>query len=183
MVTSALPAEGKTFCAINLAISIAIGGEHPVILVDADIARPTIARQLDLEDHAGLADALADSRVDPRSLVLPTDLPGLSLFLAGAHRDQPVDLLASESMTSLLDRLSALYPDHVFVIDTPPLLAVTECRTLAANAGQVLLVVAAGETPRAAVQEALSQLEVCDIVGTVLNKSPARPKAPAYYGY
>ncbi len=185
MVTSSLPAEGKTFCSINLAISIAIGGEHPVLLVDADIARPSMSNTLGLSsaDERGVADYLDDPSIPLADLLLNTSLPGLSLLPAGHLDHRPVDLLASTNMARLVEQLAKQLPDHVIIFDSPPLLPVTETRSLSALVGQVMLVVAAGETPRNAVNEALLQLETCEAVGLLLNKAPVQPKAPAYYGY
>ena len=185
MVTSSLPSEGKTFSAINLAISIAIGGEHPVLLIDADIARPSVSNtlQLDIPDEVGLTDYLEDPTIPIGELLHETSVPGLSLMTAGHLNHRPVDLLASNNMAQLVERLKTMLPHHVIVFDTPPLLPVTETRSLSALVGQVMLVVAAGETPRSAVNESLLQLENCEAVGLLFNKAPVQPKAPAYYGY
>ena len=185
MVTSSLPSEGKTFSAINLAISIAIGGEHPVLLIDADIARPSISNtlQLDIPDEVGLTDYLEDPTIPISELLHETSVPGLSLMTAGHLNHRPVDLLASNNMAQLVERLKTMLPHHVIIFDTPPLLPVTETRSLSALVGQVMLVVAAGETPRSAVNESLLQLENCEAVGLLFNKAPVQPKAPAYYGY
>ena len=185
MITSSLPSEGKTFSAINLAISIAIGGEHPVLLIDADIARPSVSNtlQLDIPDEVGLTDYLEDPTIPISELLHETSVPGLSLMTAGHLNHRPVDLLASNNMAQLVERLKTMLPHHVIVFDTPPLLPVTETRSLSALVGQVMLVVAAGETPRSAVNESLLQLENCEAVGLLFNKAPVQPKAPAYYGY
>ncbi|MDO4636245.1 MAG: chromosome partitioning ATPase [Lautropia sp.] len=185
MVTSSLPSEGKTFSAINLAISIAIGDEHPVLLLDADIARPSIANtlQLDIPDEVGLTDYLENPDIPIEELLHETSLSGLTLMTAGHLKQRPVDLLASNTMAQLVERLKNMLPHHVIVFDTPPLLPVTETRSLSALVGQVVLVVAAGETPRSAVNESLLQLEDCEAVGLLFNKAPVQPKAPAYYGY
>ncbi|MDO5102174.1 MAG: chromosome partitioning ATPase [Lautropia sp.] len=185
MLTSSLPSEGKTFCSINLAISIAIGGEYPVLLVDADIARPSMSNtlELDLPEERGVADYLEDPSIPLSDLLVNTSLPGLTLLPAGQLEQRPVDLLASANMARLVEHLAHELPRHVIIFDSPPLLPVTETRSLSALVGQVMLVVAAGETPRSAVNEALLQLENCEAVGMLLNKAPAQPKAPAYYGY
>lgn len=185
MLTSSLPSEGKTFCSINLAISVAIGGEYPVLLVDADIARPSMSNtlELDLPEERGVADYLEDPTLPLSDLLVNTSLPGLTLLPAGQLENRPVDLLASANMANLVERLARELPKHVIIFDSPPLLPVTETRSLSALVGQVMLVVAAGETPRSAVNEALLQLENCEAVGMLLNKAPAQPKAPAYYGY
>lgn len=185
MLTSSLPSEGKTFCSINLAISIAIGGEYPVLLVDADIARPSMSNtlELDLPEERGVADYLENPSIPLSDLLVNTSLPGLTLLPAGQLEHRPVDLLASANMAKLVEHLSRELPGHVIIFDSPPLLPVTETRSLSALVGQVMLVVAAGETPRSAVNESLVQLQNCEAVGMLLNKAPVQPKAPAYYGY
>lgn len=185
MVTSSLPGEGKTFSAINLAISIAIGGEHPVLLVDADIARPNVANtlRLDLTGRNGLTDYLDNPSLPLADMLLRTPVQNLTLLPAGQLLHHPVDLLASANMAALVERLKSALPHHVIIFDSPPLLPVTETRSLSALVGQVLLVVAAGDTPRSAVNEALVQLENCEAVGLLFNKAPVQPSAPAYYGY
>ena len=122
MVTSSLPSEGKTFSAINLAISIAIGGEHPVLLIDADIARPSVSNtlQLDIPDEVGLTDYLEDPTIPISELLHETSVPGLSLMTAGHLNHRPVDLLASNNMAQLVERLKTMLPHHVIIFDTPP---------------------------------------------------------------
>ncbi len=113
MVTSAFPGEGKSFCAVNLAMSIAAELDHGIILVDADVARPSIPRTLGIEVKAGLMDWLLQDELDLSSLVLPTNVETLSILPAGRHHEQATELLASEAMGRLLDELSALYPDCI----------------------------------------------------------------------
>src|SRR3569623_1228254 len=156
MVTSARPNEGKTFTAINLALSIALERDRTVLLVDADVARPSVARMLDFPGTAGLVDYLADS--------------GRRL----------ADLLASEAMQQLAQELADRYSDRVVVFDSPPLLATTEAAVLAGLMGQVVMVVEAGKTKRDEVKEALALLKPDQFVGVVLNKSN-RPFGTEYY--
>ena len=135
MVTSSLPSEGKTFSAINLAISIAIGGEHPVLLIDADIARPSVSNtlQLDIPDEVGLTDYLEDPTIPISELLHETSVPGLSLMTAGHLNHRPVDLLASNNMAQLVERLKTMLPHHVIIVRYAPVLPVTETRSLSAR--------------------------------------------------
>lgn len=189
-VASALPGEGKTFCAINLAVSIAASGEQSVLLVDADMVRPSVGQFLGLDGAPGLLDAMKSERpVFP--LIRPTDVAGLHVLPAGTDAGRPGvpsseagEYLASRRMTAVLDSISAAFPEWIVVIDTPPILAVTETRTLIEQAGQVLLVVAAGGTPRRSIQAALAALPEGPRASLVLNKAAAqRHRHETWYGY
>ncbi|MCZ2096004.1 MAG: XrtA-associated tyrosine autokinase [Anaerolineae bacterium] len=183
MVTSALPGEGKSFCAINLALSIAAERDHGVILVDADVSRPSIPRELGFEPRAGLMDWLIDGAPDLSRLVLPTNIDTLSILPAGRHDEHATELLASEAMGRLLAQLSERYPDCIVIFDSPPLLATTEARVLASYMGQIVMVVEAGKTPRDAVTQALSTIESSEIVGLILNKAHKIESSGYYGGY
>ncbi|MET0507935.1 MAG: AAA family ATPase [Burkholderiaceae bacterium] len=182
-VASALPGEGKTFCAINLAVSIVSSGEQPVLLIDADMIRPSIDRHLDVGGIGGLVDAMKDeSSVFP--LIRPTDIPGLHVLPAGASLAHAGEYLASRRIAQLLDAISAVYPEWIVVLDTPPLLAVTEVRSLIKHVGQVLLVVEAGGTTRRSIQAALATLPEGTDTRLVLNKaSSQRRRYDNWYGY
>jgi protein-tyrosine kinase len=182
MVTSAFPGEGKSFCAINLALSIAAERDTRVLLVDADVARPSVPRELGIQPSAGLMDWLIDGSPELERLVRPTNVERLSLLQAGRRHDHATELLASDSMACLLDLLATRYPDRIIIFDSPPLLITTESRVLASYMGQVVLVVEAGTTPRDAVKEALAAIGNPGMVGLVLNKS-RDARAGGHYGY
>jgi receptor protein-tyrosine kinase len=185
MVTSAFPGEGKSFCAINLALSIAAERDHQVLLVDADVARPSIPRELGIQTDAGLMDLLLDHHLDVERLVLPTNVDKLAILPAGRRHAQATELLASAAMSRLLEQISARFPDRVVIFDSPPLLLTTESRVLASYMGQIVMVVEAGKTPREAVKEALATIEGSEVVGLVLNKARASEGGSygGYYGY
>jgi protein-tyrosine kinase len=187
MVTSAFPGEGKSFCAINLAISIAAEKDFKVILIDADVARPSIPRELGFESQGGLMDLLVDPTKRVTDFVMPTNIKNLSILSAGKRHKQATEFLASASMTKLLDDLSLSYPDSILIFDSPPLLVTTESQVLASYMGQIVLVVEAGRTPRETVNEALSSIDSNDIIGLVLNKSQNISAGSGYqyvgYGY
>jgi exopolysaccharide/PEP-CTERM locus tyrosine autokinase len=183
MVTSAFPGEGKSFCAVNLALSIAAERDHGVILVDADVARPTIPRELGFDAQAGLMDWLVDGAPDLSRLVLPTNIDTLSILPAGRRHEQATELLASEAMGRLLGQLTERYPDCIIIFDSPPLLVTTEARVLASYMGQIVMVVEAGKTPRDAVTQALSTIESNEIIGLVLNKADKIETSGYYQGY
>ncbi len=183
MVTSAFPGEGKSFCAINLAMSIASERDHGVILVDADVARPSIPRELGINTEAGLMDWLINGHPDLSQLVLSTNVDTLSILPAGRRHEDATELLASDAMSRLLEQLSERYPDRIIVFDSPPLLVTTEARVLASYMGQIVMVVEAGRTPREAVSQALATVESNEIVGLVLNKAHNVETSGYYRGY
>jgi receptor protein-tyrosine kinase len=182
MVTSAFPGEGKSFCAINLAMSIASERDHQVLLVDADVARPSVPRELGIETGAGLMDWLIDDTLDLASLVVQTSIDKLSLLPAGRRHDHATELIASQAMSRLLEELSTRFPDRIIIFDSPPLLVTTESRVLASYMGQIVMVVEAGRTPREAVKEAIATLDGAEVVGLLLNKS-REARAGNQYGY
>jgi receptor protein-tyrosine kinase len=181
MVTSSVPGEGKTFTAINLALSIAMEMDKRVLLVDADVAQPSIPHRLGLSAGKGLLDLLSDQSVSLAECLLRTNIDKFSILPAGTPHSRSTELLASEAMSRLVADLTNRYPDRVVIFDTPPLLASSESRVLATYLGQVLFVVEADRTAQATISEALSTIESCPVVMTVLNK--ARRTADAPYGY
>ena len=180
MVTSALAGEGKTFMALNLAMGIAMEVDHRVLLVDADVVSPSVPSVLGIEPAKGLMDLLTDPQTGVGDVLLGTNVERLTLLLAGTPHPGAAELLASDAMTRLLSELASRYPDRIVVFDSPPLLATTESRVLATRVGQVVMVVEAGRTTHAALDSALSTLESCPAVYTVLNKSP-ESRVASYY--
>lgn len=180
MVTSALKGEGKTFCAINLAMSIAMEVDRSVLLVDADVVRPAVLSRLGLTGGEGLLDVLGDSARDVSGVLLKTNVPKLSILPAGNAQPNATELLASGAMERLLDELAAAYADRVIILDAPPLLPTSESRALAAQVGQILMVVEASRTSPAAVTQAFEAVEQCPVVMSLLNKCEA---SSATYGY
>ncbi len=182
MVTSALPGEGKTFSAINLAISMAMELDYTVLLVDADVSRPSVLRQLGLPQERGLMDVLAGEIDDLSEVLLRTNIEKLSILPAGVPHQRATELLASDSMNRLLDQIASRYPDRVIVFDSPPLLVTTESRVLATHMGQIVLVVEAERTTHATVRQALATIESCPVKLMLLNKS-REGRSGGYYGY
>ena len=181
MVTSALPGEGKTFMAVNLAISIAMELDTTVLLVDADVARPAVPERLGLSQDSGLLDLLTRKDLDVGDVLMRTNIERLSILPAGSPHARATELLASEAMARLIEELAGRYPDRVLIFDAPPLLSSTESRVLATHMGQVVLVVEADRTPQATVKNALDAIEDCPVVMTVLNKIE-RSESGSYYG-
>jgi receptor protein-tyrosine kinase len=181
MVTSALPGEGKTFVALNLAMSLAMEVDCRVLLVDADVVSPSLPRVLGIEPGKGLMDLLTQPDIRFDDAVLGTNVERLTLLLAGTPQASASELLASEAMQRLLSEVSRRYPDRIVVVDSPPLLATTESRVLATHMGQVVVVVEAGRTTHAALESALATVESCPVVHTMLNKAP-ESTVGSYYG-
>lgn len=182
VVTSALPGEGKSYCAINLAMSVAMERDHTVMLVDADVARPSVLRVLGLPAAPGLMDVLLGESLTLSDVILRTNIPTLSLLPAGRNSKRATELLASQAMSVLLADIASRYADRIVIFDAPPLLLTSEANVLAAQMGQVVLVVEAETTTRRAVREALRRLDNCPRVNLICNKTRAFAGA-AYGGY
>lgn len=184
MITSAVPGEGKSYLAANLAMSLAMELDHTVLLVDADVERPSLPRVLGFEDGKGLLDVLLDSQLDPSRVILRTNLEKLSILPAGTHHPRATELLASAAMNKLLAEMAQRYPDRIIIFDSPPLLVTTEARALAAHMGQVVLVVKADSTSHAEVKHAVAALETCPVKMVVLNQTTGHFDGHGYgYGY
>lgn len=182
MVTSALPGEGKSFTALNLAISMAMELDHTVLLVDADVSKPSVLRTLGLPPEKGLMDVLIDSSIQLPDVLLRTNIDKLSILPAGNTSHRATEVLASEGMNRLLEEMATRYSDRIIVFDSPPLLVTTEARALATHMGQIVLVVEAEKTSHGAARQAASMIESCPIKMTLLNKC-SHQGAAGYYGY
>jgi protein-tyrosine kinase len=177
-----MPGEGKTFIATNLAISIAMELDVTVMLVDGDVAHPSLPDVLGIPPSPGLLDLLVRDDLDIDDVLLATNIKGLTVLPAG-HRDRrATELLASDKMGKLLRDLTARYPDRIIIFDSPPLLPTTEAPVLAAQMGQVVMVVAAESTTQHDVKQALALIERCEVVLMLLNMS-TKHKPGGYYGY
>jgi exopolysaccharide/PEP-CTERM locus tyrosine autokinase len=183
MVTSSLPGEGKTYCAINLAMSIAMELDHTVLLVDADVARPSVLRTLGLPAQRGLMDILLDDKLDLSDVMLRTNVDTLSILSAGASNPRATELLASQTMSNLVEEIANRYPDRIVIFDSPPLLLTSEAHVLASHMGQIVMVVEAETTTQHAVSESLRQLEGCSNVNLIYNKMRDFPGIEETYDY
>lgn len=181
MVTSALPGEGKSFTAVNLAMSLATELDYRVLLVDADVARPSLRRVFDLPAGPGLMDVLVKPDVKMSDVLLRTNIDKLSLLLSGTPHARATELLASDAMTRLLEEMAQRYPDRIIIFDSPPLLPTTEARVLATHMGQVVVVVQAERTLQSDLQHALATIENCPVKLMLLNQ--ARGVGRDVYGY
>lgn len=182
MVTSSTAGEGKTQIALNLAVSMAMELDHTVLLVEADVIRPSALDRIGVRADKGLLDLLQNPDMDLSEVLLRTNVPKLTLLPTGTGNARSTELLASGAMSHLLNELASKYNDRVIVFDTPPLLSTTESRVLAAQMGQVVMVVEAIKTPLPMVKQAFATLEDLPVVMTVLNKYRG-PKGHNTYGY
>ena len=183
MIASGLPGAGKTFCSVNLAVSISLERDLNVLLVDADVAKPHISRAFGLENAPGLIDLLLDEAVDLSDVLVRTDLNDIQLLPAGRSHPEATELLASDRMSDVVDELATRYADRIVLLDSPPLLVTSEAQALAGHVGQIALVVEAGRTTQVALEQTLETLDTDKAVNIVLNKAPgATAMSGRYYG-
>ena len=183
LITSSIPGEGKTFTSINLALSIAAELDKKVLLIDADVSKPSVSKILGIKKTPGLIEYLEGGVNDLSDIILRTEVSGLRIIPAGKRHKFSTELLSSNKMASLAQELSDRYPDRIVIFDSPPLLATTQAEVLATLVGQVVLVIAAESTSQNIVMESVKKLTGCsDVVLTLLNKTQ-RSLDSSYYGY
>jgi Mrp family chromosome partitioning ATPase len=190
LVCSPLPGEGKTFCATNIALSIAGERDSEVLLVDADFAKPSILALLGLSSGGGkargLMDALANPQINVEDCVLATDVPGLFVLPAGNRTASDSEYLASARTAEVLERLTLGAPNRIVIFDSPPALAASPAAELAKYCGQALVICRADRTGQSALEDALSLLSACPDIKLLLNAanfSPSGRRFGDYYGY
>lgn len=186
LVCSPHPNEGKTFCAVNLALSIAAERDIEVVLVDADFANPSVPGALGFTPKTGLMDALADRSIAPEELVLATDVEGLFVLPSGQRTTNDAEFLASDRTRDVLERLTVGAPNRILVFDSPPALAASPAAELAKHVGQALLVARADVTGQSALEDACQLLSSCPDIKLCLNAtyfSPSGRSFGSYEGY
>lgn len=183
LVCSAQPGDGKTFCAINLALSLAAERDLQILLVDADFPKPDILDRLGIAASGqGLLDALGDPAIDVEALVIPTDVPQLSVLPAGKRTNADTELLRSDHAQDVLERLLSADPDRIVIFDSPPALAASPAAVLASLVGQTVLVVRADRSSESDLREAVALLDGCDDIQLLLNATTYRAEG-ARFGY
>ncbi len=184
VVTSARPSEGKSFVAMNLALSIIFDEGLNVLLVDGDVARPSMSKILGLRnDLPGLTDLLLDDDSLLPEVMLREHEHPLTYLAAGAMVASATDLFGGERMETLVADMATRYNDRIIIFDAPPLLASTEPVALAEHAGQVVMVVDAERTSRSAVDSALDLLVTDQNVNLVLNKTTVGNRTEQFGSY
>jgi exopolysaccharide/PEP-CTERM locus tyrosine autokinase len=169
LVCSAQPNEGKTFCAVNLALSLASERDNEVLLVDADVAKPEVLATLGLPGSAGLIDAIADINLDVERLIIQTDIPKLSVLPAGKATNDDTELLSSVRAAELIAGLASANERRIVIIDSAPALAASPAAVLAHRVGRILMVVRADRTKESDLQEAIALLDGCNDISLLLN--------------
>ncbi len=180
LVTSSVPGEGKSITAVNLALSLVETGEK-ILLIDADMRKPQVSRYLDLANDAGLSNVLA-GQAELDEVLQPWGDQGLTVLASGSVPPNPAELLGSQRMRDLLMDLTSQF-DRV-VIDSPPILPVTDAVVISREVDGVLLVIRAHKTPRNEVSHAAASLRAVDapVVGAVLNMRNASRLDQSYSG-
>lgn len=185
LVTSSKPGEGKTFSSSNLALSLAVEEQIKVLLMDTDLAKPSIPGVFGFpEDKVGLFDCLTDTSRNVRNDIETVAGMNLSILPAGQATSSPAHLLGGEPMLRVLDDLS--FGENAFdfiVMDGPPLLATTEASVLATYADEIVLVVGAGDSTTTQVKSSLDMLGGHEKINLMINLMPLGEPLPTEYGY
>ena len=182
VVTSSVPREGKTVIASNLAVAFAQAGRR-VILVDADLRRPNIHEMFGLRNDRGLTDMIRSDDITLEGVATRTEVPGLVIVTSGTPPANPAELLGSQRMQRVLERLRD--STDIVVVDTAPVGAVTDAAVLAADADATIFVIRGKRTSERAARRGREALEKvrAHVVGVVLNDLPVRSgDAVTYYG-
>lgn len=186
LICSPHPGEGKTFCAVNLALAMAAERDSEVLLIDADFAKPSVLSTLGLHAGPGFMDVLADPSVKVEDCVIKTDVPGLFVLPAGNQTNNDSEYLASTRTGALMERLTQGAPHRIVIFDSPPALAASPAAELAKHVGQAVLIVRADSTGQSALDDACQLLNGCPDIKLMLNAarfSPSGRKFGSYYGY
>jgi capsular exopolysaccharide synthesis family protein len=180
LITSALPEDGKSTVAVNLASALCERGRRKVLLIEADLHRPSLTSMLGLEAGGGLAECLGAGQ-NPMSLIRRLEPLGWYLLPAGGECGNPTDLLQAAGLSGLLLRLAAHF-DWI-LIDSPPVIPVTDAIALVRDVDALLMVVRAASTPRDAVQRSLDLLGRKKLLAVVLNGLESLDRIYSRYGY
>lgn len=176
MIASAMSGEGKSLIAINLAIIIAVELQSHALLIDCDLRNPSISRMFGMAEQKGLSNYLIGEAEIP-DLLVKTSIDKLTLMCGGTIQDNPVELIGSDKMKSLIQDLKSRYADRYIILDSSPILATTEPTVLNEMADTILLVVKSGDTPRESIQQALKLLDKSKVMGVILNNMEFKTKA------
>ena len=185
LISSSRPNDGKTFTSINLALSIALEQDKTVLLVDADVLKPSVSKILNIGNNVGLIEYLSGKQPDVSKIIYKTNIDGLRVIPAGIPHHLSSEFLSSNKMLRLIEEFASRYPDRIVVFDCPPLLGVNETALMAEQCGQGVIVVQEHKTKMADIKKAVEMLPEDMAVGFVLNKSTSDSKNQGYgyYGY
>ncbi|WP_169087673.1 CpsD/CapB family tyrosine-protein kinase [Paenibacillus sp. PL91] len=181
MVSSAGPGEGKSTTITNLAVTFA-QSEKKVVLIDADLRKPTAHHTFSISNRLGLSTVISQ-QCSLEEVIQVSDIPNLDVITSGAIPPNPAEMMNSKRMTAVIDRLREMY--DIILIDTPPLLAVTDAQIVATKSDGVILVVDQGRVKREIAGKAVKNLESVNarILGVVLNNVKRKANEEAYYYY
>ena len=182
MITSCVSGEGKSLTAINLAVSMAQDVDHDVLLIDADLRRPSLAEYLGIPAAPGLSECLRNE-VPIASAIVKTDVRGLSFLPGGKSARNPVEILSSSTMRSLLGELKRTAADRILIIDTPPVLSFAETQTIGSLVDDILFVVREGAVTISDLQEALDIIDRTKLLGVVYNDVTDKNRDNRYSHY
>jgi protein-tyrosine kinase len=183
LVTSAVPREGKSTIASNLALAISRGVKEHALFIDCDLRNSHKNPLLGLNIPLGLSDYLM-GKLNHSKLIVRTRIPKLSVLPSGSITSNPAELVGSEKMRNLMKALKSHYANRYIIIDSPPIMLTTEPIILSEMVDGVILVVLAEKTPREVVQRAVKEINKEKILGIVLNQIKAKPSSYSYrYDY
>lgn len=181
-VTSSIGGEGKSMTSLNLAISLAQEHDKKVLIIDADLRKPTIGKFLGLNPKKGLAECLKEN-VDIDEVLIETGLGNLIFLPAGTTDNNPVELYSSQKMKNLLTQLKERFKDGYVVIDSSPVLPFAEARILSNLVDGVIFVVKEGGTSLKNIEEGLNTLFEANVIGLVYNKATTASLSGGYHYY
>jgi len=183
LVSSTHANEGKTFTSINLALSIALEQDKTVLLVDADVVSPSIGMELEYDATSGLLDYLLNKVDNIGEVIYNTNISNLTILPAGSRHHLTHELLSSGRMEELMNELATRYPDRIIILDSPPLIGISETQVLSALSGQAVIVVEEQKTATSSLTKAVKLLDSDLAVGFVLNKTNSKQSSSYGYGY
>ena len=181
LVTSSVLGEGKTITAVNLAVSIALGVDEHVLLIDADLRRPYLHNYFGLKPAAGLSTYLT-KEIELSDLLIKTSVPKLTFLPSGPVSDKPSELFYADKMRSLIKEVRSRYTDRYIIIDSTPMMSTSESDILSGQVDGILFVVRSGKVPRKVIKRSILNLEKKNIIGVVFNDIKYNP-AGYYYSY
>lgn len=169
-ISSADPGEGRSFIALNLAMSLSLEAGHSVVLVDGNFENAHLSKMFGMADQAGLSNLLADDSLVATDIISATSFPGLAFLSAGTFHEKLNELLAEDHAAKFFETLAVDDPRRVFIFDSSPMMSSPTAQVLAGHLGQVLFIVKAGKTPQATVIDALEKLDRDRPIHIILNQ-------------